>query len=376
MKLTIHNPFRISGYISPKYFCGREDETQELLSAIQNQRNITLFSHRRMGKTGLIHHVMHELKNEKQVSAFYMDIMSTANINEFINQFGKAVVGKIESKGTNIMKKIGHFFSHLRPVITYDSLDGSPMVTFNIQSESDARSALQQIFLYLEKQNQQIVIFIDEFQQITTYPEANVEAFLRSFVQNVSNVNFVFSGSHQHLLLSMFGDHSRPFYQSTELMCLHPIPEQVYIDFMFKHFKADKRKIDKESARHILELTRYHTFYVQYLCNKLYAQKHDQISIEVINLVFRNILKENESLYYNFRNLLTDQQWGLLKAIAKEDKVEQPTSKDFIKKYNLNTPSTVKTALDSLLKKEMIFEDKGAYHVYDVFLSRWLQWRN
>jgi len=51
------NPFLIKGYISPQYFCNRLSETDTLISAIRNNQDITLFGHRRLGKSALIHHV-------------------------------------------------------------------------------------------------------------------------------------------------------------------------------------------------------------------------------------------------------------------------------------------------------------------------------
>ena len=48
-----HEPFLITGYQGPDYFCDREKETASLMSALKNGKNITLISPRRMGKTGL-----------------------------------------------------------------------------------------------------------------------------------------------------------------------------------------------------------------------------------------------------------------------------------------------------------------------------------
>ena len=48
------NPFLISGYISPDYFCDRENETETVTEAVRNIRHLTIFSPRRIGKTGLI----------------------------------------------------------------------------------------------------------------------------------------------------------------------------------------------------------------------------------------------------------------------------------------------------------------------------------
>jgi hypothetical protein len=65
-----------------------------------------------------------------------------------------------------------------------------------------------------------------------------------------------------------------------------------------------------------------------------------------------------------------------LKAIAKEDTVFRPTSKEFINTHQLESASHVQKTLLALLSKEMIYRDNtGAgpgYRVYDCFLSRWL----
>ena len=70
---------------------------------------------------------------------------------------------------------------------------------------------------------------------------------------------------------------------------------------------------------------------------------------------------------------LTNNQINLLKAIAKEGKVEQTQSNDFIKRNDLPSPSSVKTALDVLLDKELVYAQPDGYVVYDRFLNLWLQ---
>ena len=51
-----NNPFLISGYYSPEFFCDREQETGTILDALHNGRNVALIAPRRMGKTGLVRH--------------------------------------------------------------------------------------------------------------------------------------------------------------------------------------------------------------------------------------------------------------------------------------------------------------------------------
>lgn len=64
MKNIPTNPFLITGYQGPDYFCDREKETASLMSALKNGRNITLISPRRMGKTGLIKNVFYYIQKK------------------------------------------------------------------------------------------------------------------------------------------------------------------------------------------------------------------------------------------------------------------------------------------------------------------------
>lgn len=69
-----------------------------------------------------------------------------------------------------------------------------------------------------------MVVAIDEFQQISEYPEKGVEALLRSEIRFLPNVRFVFVGSRKHMMEDMFASPKHPFYQSTQIMSLREIP--------------------------------------------------------------------------------------------------------------------------------------------------------
>ena len=111
---------------------------------------------------------------------------------------------------------------------------------------------------------------------------------------------------------------------------------------------------------------------MQAICNRAYSE-NETLQKEGIQTILNMVLNENESIYINYRNLLTTIQWNLLKAIAKEDGLTQPHAYKFFHKHNLSGASTIKRGLDSLLQKEMIYVEEGKYWVYDIFLSRWLE---
>jgi DNA-binding MarR family transcriptional regulator len=105
--------------------------------------------------------------------------------------------------------------------------------------------------------------------------------------------------------------------------------------------------------------------------------KTNLIDIEVVKNAMANILKENESFFFQYRQLLTPDQWNYMIAIAKENEASQITSRKFISQYNIGTPANSRRILKALIEKELILknlsDEKPTYQIYDVFLSRWLE---
>jgi hypothetical protein len=367
------NPFIIKGYAGPEYFCNRESETGRILNAIENQRNLTLISLRKMGKTGLIYHVFHHL-DEERYDSIYLDIFDTNNLTGFINKLASAILSFRKTFHDRLMEYIGAF-RYIRPAISADPFTGLPTASFKISSEEEAQQTIGDLFRILEDKSmtRPIVLAIDEFQQITKYPEKNVEATLRSYIQHLQNVTVIFSGSNRSLLGQIFSNPARPFYQSTELMFLEEIVKSDYILFIKKIFSTNRVEIDELLIAKLVDWAKVHTHYVQFCCNRLIERKFSPVTEKVLSDVFHQILLDHEPFYFEFRNLLTQHQWQLLKAIAKENGVKNITSLNFIKQYGLSSASTVKRGIDSLLEKELIYKNKDHYYILDVFFSRWLE---
>lgn len=370
------NPFTLKDYAGPDFFCDRKAETARLINAVENQRNLTLSSLRKMGKTGLIHHVFNQLKQAEDIDAIYFDIFYTESLSGFLNKFGTSILKVEESFPERLKRKINDFIKSIRPTITYDSLTGSPVFSFQVQNETAGIQTLDEIFGFLNTRSLErpMVIAIDEFQQIANYPETNIEALLRSNIQKLQNVNFIFSGSDQQLLVSMFADAKRPFYQSTEFMHLEEIPRDEYSQFIKDKFNNNSILIENEAIEEILNSTRLHTYYVQFLCNRLYSSGIENIGKEEVSLVTTDILRENEVYYSEYRDLLTNPQWNLLIALAHENGINQVTSSAFIKKYDLSNSATIKRGIQSLMDKKMIHKKGAQYYVTDVFFAKWLDW--
>lgn len=205
------------------------------------------------------------------------------------------------------------------------------------------------------------------------YPEKGTEALLRSYIQFLPNVKFIFSGSRQHIMSEMFLSAKRPFYQSTQIMSLDVINQDKYEQFAWEHFKKAGYNITHECFDFIYNRFEGHTWYVQAVLNRLYEYNKDIDNTEIIHHAIKQLLEENSYAYQELLKAYSDVQVSLLKAIAKEKVVNQINSGDFINKYNLKNASSISRALNKLIDNEIIYKSDKGYIVYDRFLGLWLE---
>lgn len=373
MKKQVLNPFICQGYEGPDFFCDRKAETQTLMSTLYNGRNITLISPRRLGKTGLIWNTFHQIRSEnKDAVCIYVDIFPTKSQSDLVNMLGAAVLNTAFSKGKAFGRKVLNLFGALRPVVGIDSLTGMPNVTVNIDP-AQSEMSLKSIFSQLDLLGKEVFVAIDEFQQITTYPESGTEALLRSHIQFLHNVHFIFSGSRQHLMSEMFVSPHRPFYQSTDMMNLMPLAEEAYYDFSNAFFVDKGGFLSKEIFHELYTLFDGYTWYIQSILNRLYEKYRKVEDVEQLRNTILSVVESKAPQYESLTLFLTGNQFALLKSVAKEGVVKEPMAAEFLKKHRLPGASSVRTALEALVEGELLYRQTDGYIVYDRFLALWLK---
>lgn len=334
---TLNNPFVVYGYKGAEYFCDRQKETEKMISTLHNERNITLVAPRRMGKTGLIHHVFHQMEEQYEgVKCFYLDIFATKNLEQMVQLMASEIIGKLD----------------LKP--------------------SEGRESLKRIFEYLKQSGKRCYIAIDEFQQILSYPEDGVEAMIRSYIQFLPNVYFVFSGSQQHMMQEMFLSANRPFFQSSLVLSLPRIEEPVYRKFANRLLSSQHRVIDESVFSYIYQQSGSVTWYVQAILHGIYEHGSYGITKSLVDEVIQELIEEQAMAYQNYCAWLTENQQMLLLAIASESLVSSPLSQQFISTHHLPATSSVKTALKALVDKQLVSKTPKGYLVSDRFFAKWL----
>lgn len=369
----IENPFLTFGYESPAYFCDRQEETRTLISQVINGNNVALISPRRMGKTGLICHCY----AQSQLNDYYtflIDIYATKSLQDMVYQMGSSIVKRLKPWGQAALDRFLQVVTSLRTGISFD---GNGNASWNLEM-GDIQSpsfTLDEIFAYLESADRRCIVAIDEFQAISGYSEKNVEALLRTYVQQCRNAVFIFSGSQQSMMSEMFSSPSRPFYQSVSLMFLKPVALVQYEQFAYEHFRQRNRHIADGVVKDIYERFDGITWYVQKVLNQLFSMTPESgvVSNENINTAIFQIVRGNEEAYKDTIFQLTAKQRDLLLAVAKMGKVSQITGSAFIKGHKLTSASSVQKAAAALIAKGLLTQQLGVYEVYDKFMGIWLQ---
>jgi AAA+ ATPase superfamily predicted ATPase len=370
------NPFIYRAYQSKELFCDRQKELQKLIENALSGADTTLIAQRRIGKTGLIYRLFDEIKTEGiPLTPIYIDIFATRSLEDLVKVLSEAILSEFPEQ-TSIGKRFSKFIRSLRPMISYDPLTSAPQLQLTMQTQQEKEQTLGQLLTFLDTQDTHVLLAIDEFQQIRNYPENNVEALLRTHIQRLNNVTFLFCGSKRHLMLDIFSSERNPFYRSTEFLALDKISADAYAEFIQQKFRQADIDIDTEAVNYILDWTRRHTYFTQRLCHTVFNMAEKSVNVDFVKQAAAGILQSDTIVFNQYQQILTAGQWDFLIAVAKEGEARQITSQKFLQKYKLGNASSVNRMVKSLIEKDLLNEDtengKPVYSLNDVFLSRWL----
>lgn len=373
MKNEVENPFVTIGYAGSEYFCDRTRETEEILKKLRNGNNLALISPRRMGKSGLIWHCFDDRAVRENYYTFYVDIYATLTLDEFVIALGKEIVGKLKSRGEKAFEAFIRTVTSLSPGISFDTL-GNPTLSLLPGEIRNSGTTLEEIFRYLEGADKPCIVAIDEFQQITEYPQKNTEALLRTHIQKCRNSKFIFAGSRRHTMGSIFLSAARPFYQSVSMLNLGCIDRGVYFEFAAKHFAAVGKILPEDIFNWVYDRYEGVTWYIQKMMNTLYMNTAagERVSADMVERARNEIVDGFSYVYLDTLYRLTSTQKELLCAIARTGKVKGLTSAKFIKANALSGASSVQSAARWLLKNDFVTKDGDCWYVYDYFFADWL----
>lgn len=370
----VKNPFIVTGKIEKEYFCDRVVESKAIEKAISNGNNLVLISPRRMGKTGLVRYCYDFEFDKDEYYTFFIDILHTTSLQEFTYLLGRKIYETVLPKSKKMMTAFIHTLKSISGQFGFDPVSNTPTFDLSLGDIVRPELTLEEIFYYLEHADRPCIVTIDEFQQIAKYPEKNVEALLRTHIQNMGNCQFIFAGSEYHIMQEMFLSAAHPFYNSSDILELKPIEEQVYSDFVASWMQRYYRSIEPELVSKVYQLFRGNTYGMQRTFNEVFALMNDgeTCTQEVVLQAINNIVDSKEPLFQEMLSNIPEKQKPLLYAIASDGEVEKITSAAFIRKHKLASASAIQYAARQLMLNGMITKLHGKFSLNEQFFDIWI----
>lgn len=372
----MENPFSFGEAVSGNAFWNREAEIKELMQDLRGGQNVIVFSARRYGKTSLIKTVLRRLAEEGLIT-IYMDLYPATSKEAFVRLYAKAVAESLGKPSTKIFSAIRRLLPRFLPKLVVDS-GGKVELTFDFDGSRNFKEGFHELLESVHKramrEKKNAVVVFDEFQEVTSYGDDEIEREMRSSFQHHHNVSYVFLGSKKHLFQGIFNDVNRPFYRSGKHFPLERLPEGEITKYVTNLFRQGKIDLKPDVAKLIAAESMGHPYYTQLLCHILWSgwSSGKNVTKEDVLSAIKTMLNRETPSYQATMDGLSPRMRHLAIALSKEG-TSTPYGETFLSKHKLGTASTVQRALGALLQKDVIDHLNGQYIFQDPFFAQWLQ---
>ena len=343
------NPFVSAKNHNPKYFCNRDTEVEFCKTKIEKLESFYIIAKHGSGKTSLIKHVFNEFSTLKKHNLVSFSLLTISSPKQFLIVFLSEIIKTFRNKSKNKREKLNK--------IVFEKVNLGPDSLFDL-SELELRNKLLNVLDFLSTQKKTTIIYIDDFHHFPQITSPLVDEQLFSEILKKNNVQFILSGIDKGV-----------FLERLPVLSLQKIDENVYKRHIVDIFDVVKTSISKKSLTLLFEQSEGDVDVIQSICSKLWQYQIPKIKSAHIKQAIVDIGEEQDSLLQTIRNLLSPYQWRLLVSIATEIVAKQITSTSFMEKYELNAPSSVKTAITALIEKNLIRKQKDGYSLTNIFLS-------
>ncbi len=370
------NPFLIETLSPDSPFCNRREEIRRLASCAESGTNVVLFSPRRHGKTSLALRVQAMLEKEGYVTV-YCQFFGVDSVMDVASRIARSVLGAIHEKESLLEKgkRYLKYFKTFRLVLK-PSEDGFSIGVEPPPAERPMdllERILDELAEFSAKSGLRINVVLDEFQEITRLKEsARVEGIMRGKIQGLS-ASFFFLGSRRGILLAMFSDRKRPFFQSAIPMELPPLPQEDVVPFLFELFQKAGKSCSKVLCAEISSKVDRHPYYMQRIAREAFELSRDEVTSDDVNRAVENVTDMERYAFEAVLSNLSVSQVRVIRTLAASPTKEMLSGK-FIGECGL-PPSSVQFARNKLKADDLIEQGRGSriWRVVDPVFAMWLK---
>lgn len=350
-------------------FIGRTDEINEIKQYLMMGQSVVIIAPRRFGKTSLVIEVLNQLKKEKRYVGF-VDIFENASlsqlsrniIEEVLNNHGlKKAYQQAKGSILSLLKNV-----KLKAVIEeFEFLLG--IEDPNIEVLEQFGGTIDFIDAFAKKANKNMTMALDEYGDILKFDKSKeIIKSMRSKIQKQKNTAYIFSGSYESIMDSLFVDRKSPFYRLARRIELSYLKFDDVKKYMVRRLKKHKIKYKESLIDDTIDFLKGHPYYCQLALQQMYlyhmtkgkAPSFDQLLEIIINTdksylekIWEEIYTSKEAVFI-LKHLSTAPKGIYAMAAAKK----------------INASRTLKK-LEGL---GIIYNKEGGYYFYDPIFEYWI----
>ena len=363
-------PFRYGTVVKGDFFCGREVLLERCDELFTSSQNVVLYGERRMGKTSLI---VETLRRRGTMKGVFVDFMGVKSEDDAYKRIVRSLLSHNTKKSVFDILMKG--LATLRPQLTIDPMTQLPSLTIDsrIKLEDSSIDAVFQIISDINDKALTLIVF-DEFQDLLKLGDSyDILSKLRGRIQHLPDVPFVFAGSIRKKMESIFSDPNSPFFKSAIPIMVDKLERKAFEKFLVSRFKKGKRTLKGGLLDTVFQVSEMVTGDVQQLCEALWSTSSygDDLTDKSLDSALKLIFSHEKISYEYIYSELTEFQSRVLLALASHSGKEV-YSNSFLGDGGFTNSSSVKKALDRLMRSEIIFHSQKEYKFINPFFKIWL----
>jgi uncharacterized protein len=366
------NPFQFGGLVDKPYFINRSKELSDIKSSLAGGQNLMIYAPRRYGKTSLIKKVAREMESDGH-PVIYLDFFKIFSKARFIELYVQAILSKKKGGFEQALRWFKKQVNGLIPTVSLNQ-EGQPVFGVGYLSGKPVSNDILEILALpagLFKGKQVVVIF-DEFQEIMRLNGESFEKEIRSVIQEQLGVSYVFMGSKSHMMLDLFNQKDRAFYQSSKLYPIGKIPEAEMRQFISQRFDQTGIHVDESIIDLILKWSDNIPYYVQFLAAELYSfcAPSGPVALADLTKVMELILDRQTDFYTGLIEQTSSYQKSVLRALCSD--FPEIFSMAVSDQFGLSSPSSTQAAIQALIRLGIIEKLAGDVVFSDPFFKKYL----
>lgn len=364
--------FPLGGPVPEKDVVDREDFIVSLQTRLTEGQSIMLAGPRRIGKTSLAYEVLRRAKKQEFYTAA-VDFFRLSDKRDFaISLINACLENRTGMRRTiDVLKdRARSIVGNAKLTVKLEDLEYGIGFPHDEKNDDDLLNyALDLPDVLAKHDRKSMVVLFDEFQDASRVVDTGIYKKMRSHFQNQQNVAYMFLGSKEGIMDTLFGNRKEAFYRFATILPIPPIPENAWIKYIIEKFSDRGIKTAYEMAKEILIRTGGHPQDTMLVCSEIYyallEAGENTITNSIVRLGYDRALITLTPVYDEILDELNQrlQVHDVLKRIAFDQNV-------YAKNIN---PNEVKRAIDYLTSKAIIQKTgRGNYAFVEPMFQAYL----